>query len=313
MKETFDAKFIENIVNSDNSEFTESMQGKILNLLAVSINELSSKVPFITLDNTILQPLNETFNGAFTPMSKYIYFLGINSPQMEMNNLSRHFSFKKFWKKFVQAWHDSKKRKSKRRRRKEEAESHKYEEFEPEKYDFEAFRHDLQLAIAQNLSETSIVYNTSDRLIIQGKDDFGSIAQIEIIPVIFDGDIYKYFISKRKGYLKVNINERFANYNEKYKRVGENFFLVLKIFNNLFKNLTKESVNQIFVESLLYNIPDELYKGKDIYSVFKNIVNYLNMTDVSDFVSIENKSEKLFKSKVTSNSAIIYAKFIRNI
>lgn len=313
MRETFDAKFIENIVNSDNSEFTDKMQEKILNILALSIDELASKIPFITLDNTILQPVNETFNGAFTPMSKYVYYLGINSPQMEMNNLSRHFSFKKFWKKFVQAWHDSKRRKSKRRKRKEEAEKHKYEEFEPEKYDFEAFRHDLQLAIAQNLSETSIVYNTSDRLIIQGKDDFGTISQIEIIPVIYNGEKFKYFLGKRKGYLQIDINERYSNYNEKYQKVGENFFLMLKIFNSLFKNLTKESVNQFFVESLLYNIPDEFYKGKDIYNVFKNIVNYLNMTDISNFVSIENKNEKIFQNKLTSNSAIVYTKFMKNI
>ena len=313
MKETFDAKFIKNIVESDNAEFVESLEEKVINLLALSIDELSTRVPFISIDNTILQAVNETFNGAYTPMSKYVYFLGINSPQIEINSLNKSVNFKKLRQNFIQAWHDSKRRKSKKRKRKEEEESHKFADFEPEKYNLEALRHDLQLAIAKNLSVTSIVYNTSDRLIIQGKEDFGSVSQIEIIPVIYNGDVFKYFVSKRKGYLTINMAERLLNYNMKSEMAGPNYFLMLKIFNNLFKSYTKENVNQIFVESLLYNVPNDLFEGKDIYQVFVNIINYLNMTNVADFVSIENKKEKLFKNKLTTNSAGLFNKFIRNV
>jgi len=313
VKEVFDAKFIENIVSNDNLEFTESLQEKVANLLSLAIEELSQRVPFISLENAILQPVNETFNGAFTPMSKYVYFLGINSPQLEMNSVNKSFNFKKFKERFVRAWYDTKKRKSKRRKKKEEEESHKYSEFEPGRYALENLRRDLELAIAQNLSVTSIVYNTSDRLIIQGKDDFSSVAQIEIIPVIYDGEVFKYFISKRKGFLPINIEERLINFNIKNEMIGENFYFVLKIFNNLFKNITKENVNQIFVESLLYNIPNDLFVGNDIYQIVVNIINYLGMTDVSNFVSIENKKEKIFKSKLTGNSAALFNKFMKNV
>lgn len=313
MKEVFDAKYIENIVSNDNIEFTEKLQEKVANLLSVAIEELSQRVPFISLENAILQPFNETFNGAFTPMSKYVYLLGINSPQLESNSLNRSFSFKKFRDRFIKAWYDSKRKKSKRRKKKEEEESHKYNEFDPTRYNLDNLRRDLQLAVAQNLSVTSIVYNSSDRLIIQGKDDFSSIAQIEIIPVIYDGEIFKYFISKRKGFMPVNIEERLLNFNIKNEMVGENFYKVLKIFNNLFKTITKESVNQIFVESLLYNIPNDLFVGDNIYNVVVNIINYLSMTDVSNFVSIENKKEKIFKTKLTGNSAAMFNRFMKNI
>ena len=314
MKEiVLDEKFIKGIAESDSTEFNEGVQEKVYNLIELSIEGLSAIVPFVSVDNVALQPINETFNGAFTPMSKFIYFLGINSPQMEMNCLNKGVNFKKLKQNFIQAWHDTKRRKSKRRKKKEEEERHKYTEFEPEKYDLDSFRKDLQLEMVKNLSTSTIIYNSYDRIIIQGKEDFGSVSQIEIVPVIYDGETYKYFLSKKKGFLSINMNERLLNFNMKYEMAGENFFVMLKIFNNLYRNFTKESVNQIFLESLLYNIPNELYKANDIYVVFKNIINFLNMTNVADFVSIENKSEKIFKSKKTGNSAALFVKFMKKI
>ena len=313
MRGNFDRRYIENLVSVKNNDYSDALQEKILNLVASAVEELSSRVPFISIENTIFQPFNETFNGAFTPMSKYIYLLGINSPQIEANSLNKSVNLKKIKQNFIDAWQNTKKRKSKRRKRKEEEESHKYTEFEPEKYNLESLRRDLQLAIAQYLGETSIVYNTSDRLIIQGKEDFGSISQIEIIPVIYDGDYFKYFVSKRKGYLNINMEERLINFNMKSEMVGENFFTILRVFNNLFRNVTKESLNQIFVESLLYNVPNELFEGKDIYQIVINILNYLSMTSVGDFVSIENKTEKIFKSKKTGNAAALYTKLMKSL
>lgn len=313
MKNILERKFIESLVKSENQDFAGAIQEKVINLVALSIENLATRVPFISIDNVILQPVNETFNGAITSMSKYVYFLGIDSPQMELNSLSYNPNFKKYKDRFIQAWHDTKRKKSRRRRQKEEEKSHQYVEFEPEKYNLEAFRRDLQLSLVENLSITSIVFNTTDRLIIQGKDDFGSTSQIEIIPTIYDGEYFKYFLGRRKGFVKINMDERLINFNIKYETAGKNFFLMIKLFNNLFKNLTKENVNQIFVESLLYNIPDEFYHEDDIYSIFIKIINYLNMTDVSEFVLIEDKSKKIFKSNITKGSAGLYNKFMKHI
>ena len=313
MKEIFNKSFIESVASSDNTEFAAQMQEKILGLLSIAVEDLSSKVPFITTENVIVQPVNELFNGCVTPMSDYVYFLGINSPQMEFNCLHYRASFKKFKEKFIKAWYDSKKRKSKRRKRKEAEEMMTYSEFEPEKYNFDDLRHDLQIAFVENLSNTSIVYNMNDRLVIQGKDDFGSLSEIQIIPVIFSDDKYKYFISKRKGFLEIDMEERLLNFNMKYEIVGDNLLKVLKVFNNIFRTISKQSINQIFVESLLFNVPNELFEGENIYIVFRNIANYLNMTDFSKFVSIENKNEPIYKNKLTANSVGLFYKFIKKI
>ena len=73
----FDTKFVESLIKNDNQEFAETIQEKVVNLIALSIEDLSTRVPFISAENVILQPVNETFNGAITSMSKYVYFLGI--------------------------------------------------------------------------------------------------------------------------------------------------------------------------------------------------------------------------------------------
>jgi len=311
LKDIFDRRFIENLANSDNTEFAVKMQENVVSVLSLAIENLSSKIPFITLENVIIQPVNEVFNGTVTPMSDYVYFLGINSPQLELNCTTYNPFFKKFKEKLIEAWRDTKKKKKKKKNRDDEGK--KYSEFEPEKYNMDSLRHDLQIALAENLSVTSIVYDINDRIIIQGKDDFGSISEIQIIPVIYSGEKFKYFINKRKGFLEINIEERLLNFNIKYESAGDNFYKILKIFNNIFRSISKQSINQVFVESLLYNIPDELYSEKEIYNVFKNIVNYLSMKNISDFVSIENKEEKIINSPLTKNSISIFYKFLRRL
>ncbi len=316
MKKTFDRKYIENILKDEDTSFSEKIYFTLLNVVGLAVEDLSTKVPFITIDNVIIQPVNETFNGAMTPMSKYVYYFGVASPQLEYNCLYYKDGWKKFKKRFARAWQDSK-RKSKRKLKKEllkkQLQGPEYEEFEPEKYNLESLKKDLQNAIAAQLSETSLVYNLPNKLVIQGKDDFGSISQIELIPVIYDGTYFKYFINRRKGFMNINMDERLINFNIKYELAGDNFLKMIKIFNNLFKNLTKEIPSQFFIESLLYNVPDNLFVGNDLYQITVNIINYLQMTSVEDFVAIHDKKSKIFKSELTKDSAIIYNKFIKNV
>ena len=316
MKKNFDKRYIDSILLENEKTFSENLTHTLYNVLALAIDELSTKVPFITHDNVIIQPINEVFNGAITPMSKYVFYMGIMSPQLEYNCLNYKDGFKKFRKRLAKAWQDSK-RKTKRRKKREELKKSfqniEFEEFEPEKYNLDSFKRDLQTAIALNLSNTSLIYNASDRIIIQGKEDFGSISQIEIIPVIYDGTYFKYFINRRKGFINIDMNERLINFNIKYEIVGDNFIKMIKIFNHLFKNITREIPSQFFIESLLYNVPDNLYTGNDLFQITTNIINYLQMTPIEDFVAIHDKTKKLFKADLTRDSVMAYNKFIKNI
>ena len=106
---------IEAIASSDYSEFADEMEDKINRFVSSAINDLSRTNPFLSLNNCVLQPLNETFTGAITPESEYAYILGILSPQIEMNSLQYNDFWKKFKERFAYAWASTKKKKSRKK------------------------------------------------------------------------------------------------------------------------------------------------------------------------------------------------------
>ena len=58
-------QLIEMIANKDNSTFVKNINEKVNQILSQSIENLSIKVPYISLDNVVLQPINEIFNCKF--------------------------------------------------------------------------------------------------------------------------------------------------------------------------------------------------------------------------------------------------------
>ncbi len=312
MKSGFlERSFIESLLKNDSIEHFVEIQSKVLEVCSMAIEKISRQIPFINIENSIFQPVNETFNLALTPTSEYKYFLGLQSPQIEINCTNGSDFFKNFKQRWIQAWQDSKK-KRKRKKKNEKIENEvKYNEFNPDKYNLENFCRDFQLALCENLSETTIVYNTGKSIIIQGRDDFDFLAKIVIIPVIFRDDKFNYFINKKQGFITIDMNERLKNFNEKLDIVGDCFVDVVKLFNSLFKSVTKESINQIFIESLLYNVPNEFFVD-DIYNSFIKILNYFNTTDISSFKSINNLEVSIFKNPLIKNAGYQFNKFLKN-
>ena len=106
---------IESIAQSDYSEFAENTETKVNALVSLAVEDMQASIPFVSIQKCILQPVNETFNGAITAESEYIYFLGFNSPQIEINCLQYNDWWKKFKEQLVFAWNSSKKKKKKKR------------------------------------------------------------------------------------------------------------------------------------------------------------------------------------------------------
>ena len=90
---------------------------------------------------------------------------------------------------------------------------------------------------------------------------------------------------------------------------------MLKIMNALFRNSSRSYIlpNQIYIESLLYNTPDELFAGDDIYSIFIKIINYLNFSNVSQFKSILNPDITLEKEKAVRSNIVILSKLLSGL
>lgn len=311
-------QLIESLSVSDNSEFAEEIESKVANLVSLAVDDLSHSIPFVKPEDCILQPVTENFNGALTPESDYVFFLGFSSPQIELNCLQYNDSWKKFKERVVIAWNSSKKPKKRKKRKKgqEEVEpiSTQYD-YVAEKYNLDALKDDLQKAFVKNLTQTSIVYNNRTFLRIIGRDEFGPKTQIFIYPCLVDGEDYKFFISRKKGFYKVNFAKRAQLINEKVERVGYEYITMIKIFNSLFRSTDKygSTPNQIFIESLLYGVPDELFIDNDIYDSFIKIVNYLNLTDVSNFISIANPEMKINEDRLTKLNQISFLKFINSL
>lgn len=310
-------KLIEAIAKSENEQFAEETEKRVAALVSLAVEDLSKTVPFISVQNCLLQPVNETFNGAITPDSEFIYFLGFESPQIELNCIQYNDGWKKFKERLIYAWNASKRKKKKKRRKKGEPQElavTAYEYQDAGKYNLDALKEDLQKAFVKNLTTTSIVYNQERYLRVIGRDEFGSKTQIYIYPCIMEGNDFKFFISRKKGFYTINFENRVKFLNEKMEKVGENFLSMIKILNTMFRNTRNSSIpNQIFIESLLYNTPDELFEGSDIYEVFIKIVNFLNMTDVSQFKSILNADMKISEDKATKSNQIAFVKFLGSL
>lgn len=307
-------KLIESIAKENVGEFAEAVEEKVKIVCSGAVGELALSVPFVSIDKTLLQPVNENFNGAISAESEYIYFLAIDSPQIEINSLQYNDWWKKLKERFVLAWNASKKKK-KRKKIKGQKETENPYNFQAEKYNMEKFLSDLQIAISHNLTETSIVYNQGKSLKMIGIDDFGPNTKVIIYPVLLEDDTYKFFINKRKGFYKINFANREKLVNDKFERVGDNFIKMIKVLNALIRNSTRAYVrpNQIYVESLLYNTPDELFIGENIYEVFVKIINYLNFSNISQFKSILNPDMTLNEDKATKTAIANFSRVISGL
>ncbi len=310
MKVQISKSLIESIIRNENTQYIESTNEKVNSLLSYCVDELSRKSAFISLDNTILQPMNELITGAFTDNSNFVYFLGIDNAQLEINTLSATQFWKKFKERIIYAWQNrNPKKKKKRKKKNKDIEEKKLPEFNPEKYNLYTLCEDLQNTLASNLSVTSIVYRENNRLRIVGKDDFGSSVQIIIYPVFTDGEVYKYFVDKKKGFIKINNDLRVTALESKVNSVGESFIDLLKVFNVLYYNANRVLPNQIFMESLLCNCPNELF-SENVYDSFTKILNYLTMSNIKNFKSIVNPNKDIFVDQLCGNSAYGYRKMI---
>ena len=287
---------IESIANSDYAEFAENTEAKVSTLVSLAVEDMAFSIPFVSTQKCILQPVNETFNGAVTAESEFMYFLGFDSPQIEINCLQK------------------KKKKRKKGQKQEQVPQY---EFDTEKYNIDSLKDDLQKAFVKNLTTTSIVYNQDRCLRVIGRDEFGPKTQIFIYPCLYDSSdgTYKFLISRKKGFYKINFTKRAELINQKIDAVGVNYIKMLKILNTLFRTSSKYSYapNQIFLESLLYGVPDEFYVGDSIYDVFIKIVNYLNLTDVSNFKSILNPEITISQDKATKSNQIAFTRFLNSL
>ena len=78
------------------------------------------------------------------------------------------------------------------------------------------------------------------------------------------------------------------NGNTKDLRCGGNFKKCVRLFKTINAILAREfdikPERGYFIECLLFNVPNQIFKGKDLAEVFLKVINYLANCDTEDFV-----------------------------
>lgn len=133
----------------------------------------------------------------------------------------------------------------------------------------------------------------------------------------YDNDMIEF---SKLGYkMKENIEQTNNNILQKNVDTNGNYLVLCKLFKMLELELVlKEESNvylskkSIFIESILYNVPNVFFQGDDFGKIFSDIVNYIKQLDVENVYTIDNSKQKLF-TKNGYYAKSYYASFIKKI
>ncbi len=307
-------ELINSIVRQDHEKYLKKLNKAVNQVLTASIEALSKKVSYINVKNVVLQPVNEVLNNSFIDNSSCKYFLGIDNAQLELNTIKSTNFLRNFKERFKYAWENrkllKKKRRKTRRKRKEEENKITNIKFDPSKYTMYNLSEDLQNCICSVLTETSLIGLKDCKISILGRDDFDCNTEIILYLVSKNDEIYKFYSSNKKGFIEVNIDKRIDLISKKLKETGDNLTQILKIFNTLFYNVNGKMPNQIYLESVLYYVPSNLYQGDDIYKIFLKIVNFLKLKSIRNIKSINDSSKNINDDIVCGNCGLEFNKVL---
>lgn len=311
-------ELINSIANQDNKKYLKNINKKVNEILALSIDNLSNKVSYINLKNVVLQPVNELINNSFVDNSSCAYFLGIENAQLELNTSRKMNFWRNFKERLKFAWANRKlfnrrKRKKRKKRFKTEENVQSKVKFDPSKYSIYDLAEDFQYSLSNYLQDTTIITLSDNLIKIVGREDFGSNTDILIYLVNSNDNVFKYYAGKRKSFIEIDISKRVEKINEKINSVGDNFIKMLKVLNVLFYNINGFMPNQVYIESILYSCPNDLFDSIDIYNVYIKIMNYLSLKTVRNIKSINDENKTINEDIVCGNCGIAFNKMLNNI
>ena len=228
---------LESIISSSNENFNLEIDNKVNALFSSVISKISEKNQYVTLNNTMLIPVNETFNRGFSSSSSYEYILAISNLQLELNSLRKSNIFSNSLQRFIEAYKVSRQNKKSiffRKKRKNQQKTQKKLEFNEKNYDFMDLRTDIFNVLPEFLSTTSVVSLNKNTIKIVGENDFGKRVTIYVNLMLFSGENFKYYDAKTSKFFEFSLSERVSHFSEKYDRVGDVLISLIKIFNCLY-------------------------------------------------------------------------------
>lgn len=308
MKNQLNKNLIEELNESSNSEFIESINNKVLNLTSNVLNDLSYKSPFVHIDKCVFQAVNEAYLGTFTQLSEFTYFLGIENPQLEFNTKSKKHYLRFLWREFKANFRLGRKKYKKRK-------SEPVSNAQPaSKYSISDVCHDFGEILSNYLSETSLIYEHNNHISIIGQDDFGTGVRINIFFCVYSNEkqTFKIFQERKNKFFACNFGQRFDNLTKKINSCGQMYVDMIKIFNAIYSKAYNKIANQILLESILFDCPDSLFEKENLFNTFINVANYIRISTPNKFASICDQSKSIFDEPliVKANQQIDFSRIV---
>ena len=277
-------------------------------LLNNAMEDISKKNPIVN-SNFEIKAFNDFYNGAITPVSEIDVFLVIKSPQIELNTTKLvKNKFKSFWLRAKRAWLNTRSPRKRKKRLKKLTEQTVQEQIKGT-YNIHSLCIDLVNTISNYISALSVVSTTNASVRIVG-DDFTY--AINIYPALQRDGYYSVYNSGLNKFIDYDFANREGNIISKFNRYPEKFLNLLRIYNMVYYNIYNTHTDQIYMESLLYNLPNRIFNSDDIYEVFIESINYFNNANLAEFYSVLDNSQ-MFKDGRIKSSIYDTLSFIKHI
>lgn len=305
-------------LSTDKARRVFYMLSDIVDNSAMEISQINS---LVNDQNVDFFETGDVLTNTLLPMSELDYYLSIRSAQIELNSIGRMENrFRVFWNKLKAAW-KNRKRKSARALRRQQKKLKKAGLVITEKqllekkekpYDLNSLKSDFFDALAEKLTNMTVIYNKPENLRILARDEFGF--RINIYPVIKHDDYFRIWNNQKGKFVEIKPLEAKKLLEEKAQEIAkinnsnlqqdaDILYKVIRIFKSLFYNL-KQSYDYQFVESLIYSCPNSLFKIEEdehyVYNIFLKVLNYLNNSPISQIRSIYNDEKTIYQQDQTT-------------
>lgn len=307
----FDKNKIYNFSEEIDNERYQNAYNFIDSAIGDTINIVAKTAP-ITAKEYEFFCVNELGTGCEIAESDMDLIFAVTAPQIELNtNKLEKNKFKKYLDRIKYVWKTRKTKKNKTRKKKLNDSTLDLPKFQA-KYNAINLKNDIINQLRYYFSKETILYNNSNKIYITSKNEIGCNLNIYICLKGFDNE-YMLYDSNLNKFININLRDRFKNINNKNESTNGRFLDMIRLFNTLFYNIKNYHCNQILIESVFYNIPDEIYlEEKDHYNLFIKCLNLLMVLfkNIENFTSVCDLSTKINDESLCNKEIFAFEKFL---
>ena len=296
-------------VQGVNLESFNNAYNIVVSLLESAMQDISKRNPFIT--NYDIKIANEALSGSAISASSLDFFVILDALQMETNYTHKKGrSFKLILSQFVDEFKRNFKLFGRKISNKKIEKIDK--QFELEKnYNVETFYKDFNFQLLKKCNKATKIGVYGNKININNSNEIG--INVNIYPVFKKSEeIYNMYNIKNGNVFEIDFKDRFYNVSLLYEKTNHMSQIQTRILNNIFYCVFNKVPNQIFIESLLFNVPENLFTT-NIPETTVNIINFLKNSTMQNFYSICDKNTKIFSEPLNTIKPEIAFKFICSI